>query len=126
MAIEDKKEHVPGNSYRWVVLTVFTLVAGLSQLLWLNFAPLLLMIQKQYNVSEFMASLLLLVFPLIYSCAYGKEVVKQDSGQYSCCIFHLTLPTFLCWHFTTSLVFKHQQLIMALLNSSTFLILLQN
>src|SRR5437868_9905169 len=66
MAIEEKKEQVQSNSYRWVVLTVFTLVAGLSQLLWLNFAPLISMIQKQYNVSEFMASLLLLVFPLIY------------------------------------------------------------
>ncbi|HEY9839044.1 MAG: MFS transporter [Candidatus Sericytochromatia bacterium] len=54
------------SPYRWVVLAVFTVVAGLSQLLWLNFAPLLSMVQKQYGVSEFMASLLLLVFPLIY------------------------------------------------------------
>lgn len=54
------------NPYRWVVLGVFTLVAGLSQLLWLNFAPLLSQVQQRYQVSEFMASLLLLVFPLIY------------------------------------------------------------
>jgi predicted MFS family arabinose efflux permease len=66
MAAEEKQGQVLNSSYRWVVLLVFTLVAGLSQLLWLNFAPLISMVQKQYSVSEFMASLLLLVFPLIY------------------------------------------------------------
>ncbi|MEZ0372273.1 MAG: MFS transporter, partial [Candidatus Sericytochromatia bacterium] len=66
MASADNPELRHHSPYRWVVLAVFTVVAGLSQLLWLNFAPLLSMVQKQYGVSEFMASLLLLVFPLIY------------------------------------------------------------
>jgi predicted MFS family arabinose efflux permease len=79
---EDKPETVRSSSYRWVVLTVFTMVAGLSQLLWLNFAPLLSMIQKQYNVSEFMASLLLLVFPLIYVFLSVPAGILTDKKGY--------------------------------------------
>ena len=51
---------------RWVVLGIYAWVAGLSQMLWLNFAPILSFIQKRYDVSANMASLLLLVFPLTY------------------------------------------------------------
>ena len=54
------------NPYRWVVLGVFLLVAGLSQLLWLNFAPILSLVESRYQVTESVASLLLLVFPLVY------------------------------------------------------------
>jgi predicted MFS family arabinose efflux permease len=53
-------------STRWWVLGSFSLVAGLSQLLWLNFAPLISDLQSRYGVSEDQAGLLLLVFPLIY------------------------------------------------------------
>ncbi len=56
----------PQSAYRWVVLGVFMLVAGLSQALWLNYAPLLTLVQSKYGVSEGMAGGLLLVFPLIY------------------------------------------------------------
>lgn len=42
------------------------LVAGLSQALWLNFAPLVTMVQSLYSVDEDTAGLLLLVFPLLY------------------------------------------------------------
>lgn len=51
---------------RWVVLGLFMLVAGLSQALWLNFAPLISMVQTKYGVGEGVASSLLLVFPLVY------------------------------------------------------------
>jgi predicted MFS family arabinose efflux permease len=51
---------------RWAVLAAYTLVVGMSQLLWLNFAPLLTMVQSRYGVSELSASLLVLVFPLLY------------------------------------------------------------
>lgn len=51
---------------RWVVLGLFMLVAGLSQALWLNYAPLLTMVQARYGVSEGVASSLVLVFPLVY------------------------------------------------------------
>ncbi len=52
--------------YRWVVLAVFTLTAGVSQMLWLNFAPLLTTLQQRYEISELWASTLVLVFPLLY------------------------------------------------------------
>ena len=51
---------------RWGVLAAYVLVVGLSQLLWLNFAPLGLLVQTRYHVSELVASLLVLVFPLLY------------------------------------------------------------
>ena len=51
---------------RWLVLASYALVVGVSQLLWLNFAPLLSMIEARYRVSELVASSLLLVFPLLY------------------------------------------------------------
>ncbi|WP_224367930.1 MFS transporter [Hyalangium versicolor] len=51
---------------RWAVLSAYTLVVGVSQMLWLNFAPLLTLMQTRYGVSELMASMLVLVFPLLY------------------------------------------------------------
>ena len=54
------------SSYRWLVLGSYAFVAGLSQLLWLNFAPIITLIETKYNVTETQASLLILVFPLIY------------------------------------------------------------
>ena len=53
-------------SYKWVVLTTFTAVAGVSQLLWLNFAPLITQLMDKYNKDELTVSLLILVFPLLY------------------------------------------------------------
>ncbi|MDB4966171.1 MAG: transporter [Myxococcales bacterium] len=54
------------SSRRWLTLGVYSLVVALSQLLWLNFAPLLSMIQSRYGVSELLASALVLVFPALY------------------------------------------------------------
>jgi predicted MFS family arabinose efflux permease len=51
---------------RWAVLFAYTLVVAMSQLLWLNFAPILTEIQRRYGVGELTASLLVLVFPLLY------------------------------------------------------------
>jgi predicted MFS family arabinose efflux permease len=51
---------------RWLVLGAYTLVVGMSQLLWLNFAPLLSMVQARYGVSELVASMLVMVFPALY------------------------------------------------------------
>jgi predicted MFS family arabinose efflux permease len=51
---------------KWIVLGAYLWVTGLSQLLWLNFAPLITMIEQKYSVTEGTASLLILVFPLIY------------------------------------------------------------
>ncbi len=38
----------------------------MSQMLWLNFAPLLTEVQKRYAVGELTSNLLILVFPLVY------------------------------------------------------------
>lgn len=54
------------NPIRWAILAIFIVVVALSQLLWLNFAPILTQIQARYGVDELTASLLVLVFPLIY------------------------------------------------------------
>ena len=51
---------------RWAVLAVFAVAVGVTQMLWLNFAPLLSMVQRRYGVSELVASGLVLVFPLVY------------------------------------------------------------
>ena len=51
---------------RWIVLGAFALVAGVTQMLWLNFAPLIGLVQQRYGVSELAASSLVLVFPLVY------------------------------------------------------------
>jgi MFS family permease len=60
--VSDRPTH-PGA---WPVLLVFTLAAGVTQLLWLNFAPLISLVEARYHVSELMASTLILVFPLLY------------------------------------------------------------
>ena len=54
------------SNYRWIVLTVFIIVALTSQLLWLTFAPISSEMEKIYNVTAFDISLLSLVWPLIF------------------------------------------------------------
>jgi len=54
------------SSYRWVVLAVFIIIAMLSQLLWLTFAPISSEVSKLFNVNAFDISLLSLVWPLIF------------------------------------------------------------
>ncbi len=52
--------------YRWLVLAAYFVAVGVTQMLWLNFAPLLLQIQARYGVSELVASTLVMTFPLLY------------------------------------------------------------
>jgi predicted MFS family arabinose efflux permease len=59
----ETRKTLPGA---WPVLLAFTLVSAVTQLLWLNFAPLITLVMKRYGVGEGQASLLILVFPLIY------------------------------------------------------------
>ncbi len=70
------------RGYRWVVLAAFTLVAGASQMLWLNFAPILTEIQKRYAVSELLASGLVFVFPLLYVLLSVPAGVMTDRRGY--------------------------------------------
>ncbi len=54
------------SSYRWLVLASYMLVVAVSQMLWLNFAPITKDIMYHYHVSEFQAGMLTIVFPLFY------------------------------------------------------------
>jgi len=54
------------SPYRWVVLAMFMVVALLSQLLWLTFAPISSEAAKLFDVSAFDISLLSLVWPLVF------------------------------------------------------------
>ena len=51
---------------RWAVLAAYVVVAGVRQMLWLNFAPLLSLLQARYGVGELTAMLLVMMFPLLY------------------------------------------------------------
>lgn len=51
---------------RWGVLAIYVVLLAVTQLLWLNFAPILTQIEARYDVDELTASLLVLVFPLLY------------------------------------------------------------
>ncbi|MEH7453945.1 MFS transporter [Gottfriedia acidiceleris] len=53
-------------SSNWYVLLSFDVLAGISQMLWLNFAPLISYLKSHYEVSESDINWLLIVFPLIY------------------------------------------------------------
>jgi MFS family permease len=68
------------NPRRWAVLMAYFGVAAMSQMLWLNLAPLVSFIQLKYNVSELMVSSLLLSFPLLYvilSVSSGRMIDKK-------------------------------------------------
>ncbi len=65
---------------RWRVLVAFVFAALVTQLLWLNFAPLLVDVQKTYAVTDDVASLLVLPFPLLYvflSLPAGRLIDKR-------------------------------------------------
>ncbi len=51
---------------KWVVLAAFAGTALASQMLWLNFATILTVIETKYGVDESTANLLTIVFPLFY------------------------------------------------------------
>jgi cyanate permease len=52
--------------YRWVVLTVFMLVMGVQQLLWITFAPITTSAAAFYKVSDLDIGILSMIFMLVY------------------------------------------------------------
>jgi predicted MFS family arabinose efflux permease len=62
----DEQNEKQVTSYRWVVLAVFIIVALMSQLLWLTFAPITTEVSNLYQVTVFDISLLSLVWPLVF------------------------------------------------------------
>ncbi len=61
-----KNNSIKYSGYRWIVLIVFIIIALISQLLWLTFAPISTEMEKLYGVTAFDISLLSLVWPLIF------------------------------------------------------------
>lgn len=64
MSKDEKNQQI--TSYRWIVLGMFIIIALMSQLLWLTFAPLTSEISQLYQVTAFDISLLSLVWPLVF------------------------------------------------------------
>jgi predicted MFS family arabinose efflux permease len=64
--MDQKKNIIKHSKYRWIVLIVFIIVALISQLLWLTFAPISTEMEKLYGVTAFDISLLSLVWPLVF------------------------------------------------------------
>jgi predicted MFS family arabinose efflux permease len=56
----------PTRRGAWPALLAFTFVSAVTQLLWLNFAPLLSLVVERYQVAEWSAKWLVEAFPLIY------------------------------------------------------------
>jgi predicted MFS family arabinose efflux permease len=51
---------------KWLYLILFSLVAMVSQMLWLNFGAMGIFLQQNYQIDELTASLPILVFPVFY------------------------------------------------------------
>ncbi len=54
------------SSYRWWMLLFFSLVVVIIQVLWLNFAPVISLVSHKYAISDSIAGLLILTFPVCY------------------------------------------------------------
>ncbi len=86
------------KSNRWLVLSAWGFVAALSQLLWLNYAPILTAVQAKYQVNEVTAGLLILVFPLVYvllSIPAGNYIDKY--GYRKGIGLGVVIMTIFCW-----------------------------
>ncbi len=53
------------SSYKWVILAVFAMISAINSILFISFAPLNSFVQNKYGVSEFSASTLVMIFPLL-------------------------------------------------------------
>src|SRR3954468_13435122 len=86
------------SSSRWVVLAIYAWIAGLSQLLWLNFAPILSQVQARFGVPESTASLLLLVFPLTYVLLsiHAGALIDRKGYRYAVGLGATLMATFAC------------------------------
>ncbi len=85
-------------SNRWTVLLAFAALAGISQMLWLNFAPLISFIKSHYNVSESDINWLLTVFPFIYILLsiHSGKVIDRRGYRYSILIGGIFMSVFAC------------------------------
>ncbi|WP_314591539.1 MFS transporter [Paenibacillus terrigena] len=95
-----REEHqgVSALTNRWTVLLSFTLLAGISQMLWLNFAPLITTLEERYHVSEESMNLLLMVFPLVYVLlsVHAGIVIDRRGYRFGVGIGGLLMAIFAC------------------------------
>ncbi len=86
------------NNYRWVALTAYFCVAAMSQMLWLNFAPLVSFVQQKYQVSELTVSSLLLSFPLLYVILsiHSGTMIDKKGYRYVIILGSIITSTFAC------------------------------
>jgi sugar phosphate permease len=70
------------GGYRWVVLVAYMWGAAVSQLLWLDFAPVTPLVENLFHVSEFEVGLLSMVFPLLYIPISIPSGILTDSKGY--------------------------------------------
>jgi cyanate permease len=84
--------------YRWVVLACFTAVAAVSQMLWLNFAPLITLLENMYGVSELTVSLLMLAFPLLYVIlsSHAGTMTDRKGYKYTIAVGSIIAAVFAC------------------------------
>ncbi|MED5018490.1 MFS transporter [Paenibacillus chibensis] len=83
---------------RYTVLISFTILAGISQMLWLNFAPLITMLETTYHVTESDINWLLIVFPLIYVLLsiHAGIVIDRKGYRFGIGIGGLLMAIFAC------------------------------
>ena len=53
-------------SRKWRVIAGFSLLLGVNQFLWLTFATIIISTKQHFGVSEFLANLLTLMFPIVF------------------------------------------------------------
>jgi len=70
------------GGYRWIALLAYMWGAAVSQLLWLNFAPITPLVEKMFQVTEFEVGLLSMVFPLLYIPISIPAGILTDSKGY--------------------------------------------
>ena len=64
--MNEKIPTMQSSSYRWIVLLLFMIVALLSQVLWLTFAPISSEMADLFHVTTFDISFLSLVWPIVF------------------------------------------------------------
>lgn len=83
---------------RWAVLMAYFGVALMSQMLWLNLAPLVTFIQQKYNVGELEVSALLLSFPLLYVIlsVHSGRMTDKKGYRYAIILGSVISAVFAC------------------------------
>lgn len=72
--------------YRWLVLAAFILIALMTQVLWISFAPVTSVAARFYGVSDLMIGLLSLVFMAVYILMFLPSAWVIDSRGFKAAV----------------------------------------